>query len=156
MDSLKSGLNKSSYAFRISNFPGNSHFVRLEIKTGDGAVSLSKDALIPVAKPQVLVYFSDPKTTFPFGIALKNLTVMPTDLNFTAQTYFFSALIKDLKWQWFIGNIEVNDKTEKPWLATLNLANDSSGQFSVQIKVVAQNPNNKLEIAESLTNLEIR
>ena len=78
------------------------------------------------------------------------------NLNFIAQTYFFSAPAKNLKWQWFINNKEVSGETEKPWLAALSLANDFLGAFSAQIKVTAQNPGNELEIAESMTNLEIK
>ncbi|MBI2446327.1 MAG: hypothetical protein HYV51_00715 [Parcubacteria group bacterium] len=156
MDSEKSGINKSSYAFRVDNFPGNAYDIRLEVKTTDGAVSLSKDTIIPVIKPQILLYFSDPKTNLPFGIALKNLTTGAVNINFIAQTYFFTAPIKNLKWLWFINNAEVDGKGNTPWLATLDLANYFSGAFSAQIKVTAQNPNNELEIAESITNLEVK
>lgn len=156
MDFEKSGINKSSYAFRVGNFPNNPHDIRLEIKTADGVVSLSKDALIPVIKPQVLLFFADPKTDQPFGIALKNLTTKSMNLNFIAQTYFFTAPVKNLKWLWFINNTEVGSETEKPWLATLNLASDFLEAFPAQIKVTVQNPGNELEIAQSTTNLEIK
>ena len=156
IDSSKSGLGKFSYALRISNYPGNAHFVRLEIRTDDGAVSLSKDALIPVAKPQILLYFSDPLTGLPFGAALKNFVTKPVNLHFAAQTYFFTAPAKNLKWQWFINNSEVSAAVENPWLAALDLANYFSGAFSAQIKVSAQNSNNELEMAQSITNLEVK
>ena len=155
IDSSKSGLNKSLYTFRISNFPENSHLIRLEIKNNNDILLLSKEAIIPVAKPQVLLYFSDPATNLPYGPVLKNLTIKPSNLNFTAQTYFF-ATSKNLKWQWFINNNEVNSGTEKPWLATLNLTNEFLKTFSAQIKVVAQNPFNDLQIAQSIINLEVR
>ncbi|OGD24704.1 hypothetical protein A2819_03135 [Candidatus Azambacteria bacterium RIFCSPHIGHO2_01_FULL_40_24] len=156
MDSEKSGVNKSSYALRVNNFPGNSHDIRLEIKTTDDTISLIKDVMIPVVKPRVLLHFSDPKTNLPFGAALKNLMTKSKGFNFIAQTYFFTAPAKNLKWQWFVNNAEVGGGNEKPWLATLNLANDFLGQLSAQIKVTAQNPSNELEIAQSITNLEIR
>ncbi|MDO8574691.1 MAG: hypothetical protein Q7R61_00190 [bacterium] len=156
VDSEKSGVNKFSYVFRVNNFFGNSHLVRLEVKTEDGAVSLGKDVSIPVARPQVLLYFADLKTNLPYGAALKNLTTKSTSLNFIAQTYFFTAPAKNLKWQWFVNNTEVGGENEKPWLATLNLANGFLGQLSAQIKVTAQNTNNELESAQSITNLEVR
>ena len=156
MDSEKSGVNRFSYVLRVNNFPGNPYSIRLEVKTADGAVSLSRGASIPVMRPQVLLHFSDSLTGLPFGAALKNLTIKPMNLNFIAQTYFFSAPAKNLKWQWFINNKEVSGETEKPWLAALSLANDFLGAFSAQIKVTAQNPGNELEIAESMTNLEIK
>ncbi len=156
MDSEKSGVNKFSYVFRVNNFFGNSHLVRLEVKTEDGAVSLGKDVSIPVARPQVLLYFADLKTNLPYGAALKNLTTKSTSLNFIAQTYFFTAPAKNLKWQWFVNNTEVGSENEKPWLATLNLANGFLGQLSAQIKVTAQNTDNELESAQSTTNLEVR
>ncbi|KKS27341.1 MAG: hypothetical protein UU84_C0006G0002 [Candidatus Yanofskybacteria bacterium GW2011_GWC2_41_9] len=156
MDSEKSGANKSSYVLRASNFPGNSYSVQVEIKTADNSASLNKDILIPVVKPQVFMHFSDPKTNLPYGVALKNLTTGAANLNFIAETYFFTAPAKNLKWLWFINNAEVGGVNKKPWLATLNLANDFLGQLSAQIKVTAQNPGNELEIAQSITNLEIR
>jgi len=156
IDSSKSGKNRTTYAFRISNFSGNSQFIRLEIKTDDGAAFLSKDVLIPTVKPQVFLYFSDSQTNLPYGVALKNLSAKPADFNFTAQNYFFNALGNNLKWRWFINNTEVDSKNENPWLATLNLKSKTLGQFSTQIKVTAQNTSNELEIAESITNLEIR
>lgn len=156
IDSGKSGLNKLSYALRISNFPGNPHLVRLEIKTEDGAIFLSKDAPIPVAKPQISLHFSDSETNLPYGAALKNLIIRPANLNFIAQAYFFTAPAKDLKWQWFINNAKVGGETEKPWLATLNLANGFFERGAAQIKVAAQNPANELESAQSVTNLEIK
>lgn len=156
IDFQKSGLNKSSYTFRVSNFPDNSHSIRLEIKTEDSAVLLRKEILIPIMKPQIFLYFSDPATNLPYGVALKNLSVKPSNLNFAAQTYFFSTQTKNLKWQWFINNKEVIGETEKPWLAALNLVNSFIGAFSTQIKVTAQNPFNELQIAESITNLEIK
>ncbi len=156
MDLKKSGQNKFSYSFWTSNFPGNPYAVRLEVKTENGSVFLNKHMVIPVVKPQVLLYFSDLKTVLPFGAALKNLTTKQTSLNFIAQTYFFSAPIKKLKWQWFINNTKVNGENERPWLATLNLADNFSGRLSAKIQVTAQNPDNELEIAESTTNLEIK
>lgn len=156
MDVENSGVNKSSYFLRVNNFPGNSYLILLEVKTEDNVVSLSKDILIPVARPQVLLRFSDPKTNLPFGATLKNLTVKPTNFSFIAEAYFFTAPAKTLKWQWFINNTEVSGGNEKPWLATLNLSNNFLGQLSTQIKVTTQNPNNALENAESTTNLEIK
>lgn len=156
MDSEKSGKNKFSYVFRANNFPGNPYLIRLEIKTEDGSVSLNKYATIPVVRPQVMLHFSDTKTNLPYGTALKNLMIRPASLNFAAETYFFTAPEKNLKWLWFINNAEVGSETEKPWLATLNLANDFIGDFSTQIKVTAQNPNNELESAQSIINLEIK
>ncbi len=156
LDSEKSGLNKSLYILGVGNFPGNPYSIRLEIKTADGAVSLNKYITIPVVRPQLLLYTLDLKTNQPFGIALKNLTTRSTNLNFFAQAYFFTAPAKNLKWQWFINNIEVDSATEKPWLATLNLANDFLGPLSAQIKVTTQNPANELEMAQSITNLEVR
>lgn len=156
MDSEKSGKNKFSYVFRANNFPGNSYLIRLEIRTEEGVVSLNKYATIPVVRPQVMLHFSDPKTGLPYGTALKNLMIRPASLNFTAETYFFTVPAKNLKWLWFINNAEVGSETEKPWLATLNLANDFIGAFSTQIKVTAQNPNNELESAQSIINLEIK
>ena len=102
------------------------------------------------------MHFSDQKTNLPFGAALKNLMTKSKGFNFIAQTYFFTAPAKNLKWQWFVNNAEVGGGNEKPWLATLKLANDFLGQLSAQIKVTAQNPSNELEIAQSITNLEIR
>jgi len=156
MDLEKSGISRFSYAFRVGNFSGNTYDIQLEIKTADGAVSLSKYTTIPVVKPRVLMHFSDPKTNLPYGVALKNLTIGVANLNFIAETYFFTAPAKNLKWQWFVNNAEVGGVNEKPWLATLNLANDFLGQLSAQIKVTAQNPSNELEIAESITNLEVK
>lgn len=156
IDLEKSGINQSSYLLRVNNFPGNSYLIRLEIKTEDNTVSLSKDILIPVAKPQVLLHFSDPKTDLPFGAALKNLTIKPASFGFIAEAYFFTVPAKTLKWQWLINNTEVGGGNEKPWLATLNLSDNFLGRLSAQIKVTAQNPNNELESAESTTNLEIK
>ena len=103
-----------------------------------------------------MLYFSDPKTNQPFGAALKNLTTKPTNLNFIAETYFFTAEPKNLKWQWLVNNAEVGSENEKPWLASLSLANNFFGQFSTQIQVIAKNPNNELESAASTINLEIK
>lgn len=156
LDTERSGINKSSFNFRASNFFGNSHIVRLEVKNSDNTISLSKDIIIPVVRPQLWLYFSDSKTNLPVGAALKNLTTKPADFKFTAQTYFFNALEKNLKWQWFINNAEVNSESANPWLATLNLKDKKLGQFSTQIQVTAKNPANELEAAQSTTNLEIR
>lgn len=155
MDSGKSGLNKFLYVFRVDNFPGNQYSIRLDVKTEDNAVSLNKFLTIPVVKPQVLLYFSDSKTNLPFGAVLKNLTAKPTNLNFIAQTYFFTAPAKNLKWQWFINNKEVTGKGEKPWLATLNLSSINR-LFSAQVQVSAKNPANDLETAQSTINVEVK
>lgn len=154
-DSLKSGINKQPYILRTGNSLGNS-IIRLEVKTQDGTVSLTREISVPVVRPQLLLYFSDPKTDIPFGIALKNVMTSGANFNFAAQTYFFTALANNLNWQWFINNTEVTGNEEKPWLATLNLADNFFGSLSTQIKVTANNPNNDLEIAQSTTNLEIR
>lgn len=154
-DPLKSGVNKQPYLLRTGNSLGG-NVVRLEVKTQDNAVSLTKEIPVPVVRPQIWLYFSDPETNMPFGIALKNLMTRGVNFNFAAQTYFFTAPIENLNWQWFINNTEVRSSDEKPWLATLNLANNFFGQLSAQIKVAANNPNNELEIAQSITNLELR
>lgn len=154
-DSLKSGINKQPYILRTGNSLGNS-IIRLEVKTQDGTVSLTREISVPVVRPQALLYFSDPKTEMPFGIALKNVLASGANFNFAAQAYFFTALANNLDWQWFINNTEVTGNEENPWLATLNLKDKIAGQFSIQIKVTAKNPKDELESAQSITNLEIR
>jgi len=150
-----SGINKSDFIFRVNDFAGVSKSVRLEIKTPDNAVSLSKSVAIPIIRPQTLIYFVAPKTAFPYGAALKNLTSISSNFNFIAQNYFFNALPKDLKWQWFINNKEVASGGEKPWLASLNLSNISR-PFSTQVQVLVKNPTNDLETAQSTINLEVK
>ncbi|MDP3004238.1 MAG: hypothetical protein Q8N43_01905, partial [Candidatus Azambacteria bacterium] len=150
-----SGIGKSDFIFRVNDFAGVDKSIRLEIKTPDNAVSLSKSVAIPIIRPQTLIYFADPKTAFPYGAALKNLTSISSNFNFIAQNYFFNALPKDLKWQWFINNKEVADKSERPWLASLNLPN-ASQPFSIQIQIIVKNPTNDLETAQSKINLELK
>lgn len=150
-----SGINKSDFLFRVRNFAGASKSIRLEIRTTDNAVSIIKSATIPIIRPQTLIYFADPKTNLPYSIALKNLIVKPTDLNFIAQNYFFNAPSKDLGWQWLINNKEVAGKGEKPWLASLDLSNINQS-FSAQVQAIVKNPNNDLEMAQSIINLEIK
>ncbi|MCX6813007.1 MAG: hypothetical protein NTV77_00725 [Candidatus Azambacteria bacterium] len=151
-----SGIGKSDFIFKVNDYAGADKSIRLEIKTSDNMVSLSKSLTIPIARPQTLIYFADSKTNLPFGIALKNVAIKPpTNLDFIAQNYFFNAPSKDLKWQWFINNEEVIGKGEKPWLASLNLSN--IGQlFSTRVQVLAKNPANDLETAQSTINLEVR
>lgn len=156
LDTERSGINKSSYSFRASNFFGNSHIIRLEVKNGDNTISLRKDVVIPIIRPQIWLYFSDVKTSLPVGAALKNLTAKPMNFSFVAQTYFFNALEKGLNWQWVINNAEVNSEGANPWLATLNLKDKNFEQFSTKIQVTAKNPSNELESAQSITNLEIK
>jgi len=152
---VNSGIGKSDFIFTIRDFAGADKSVRLEIKTPDNAVSLTKSAAIPVVKPQILIYFADLDTNLPRGAALKNLITEPMNLNFIAKNYFFNPLPKDLKWQWFVNNKEAPGKSEKPWLASLNLA-DVGRPFSAQAQVSAKNPANDLEAAQSTINLEIR
>jgi len=151
----KSGIGKSDLILRINDFAGVSKSVRLEIKTPDGAVSLIKNAAIPIARPQTLIYFADPKTNLPYGGALKNLIIKPMNLNFIAQNYFFNAQSSGLKWQWLIDNKEVAGGSEKPWLASLNISNIKQS-FSTQIQAIVKNPANDLETAQSTINLEVR
>ncbi len=150
-----SGIGKSDFIFKVNDYAGTDKSIRLEIKTPDNAVSLSKSVVIPIARPQTLIYFADSKTNLPYGAALKNLIIKPMNLNFVAQNYFFNAPSKDLKWQWFINNEEVTGGGEKPWLASLNLSN--IGQlFSAQVQVLAKNPANDLETTQSTINLEVK
>ncbi|MCX6813990.1 MAG: hypothetical protein NT078_02160 [Candidatus Azambacteria bacterium] len=150
-----SGIGKSNFLLRILDFAGASKSVRLEIKTPDNTVSVIKSVIIPIVRPQTLIYFVDPKTNFPYSGALKNLIIKPMNLNFIAQNYFFNASSKDLKWQWFINNNEVTGKGEKPWLASLNLSNISQ-PLSIQIQTIVKNPVNDLETTQSTINLEIK
>jgi len=151
----KSGAGKSNLFLTIRDFAGASKSVRLEIKAPNNAVSMIKSATIPIVKPQTLIYFAESKTNLPYGVALKNLTTKPINLNFVAQNFFFNAPTEDLTWQWFIDNKEVIGKGEKPWLASLNLTNISR-LFSTQIQVIAKNPKNDLEMAQSIINLEVK
>jgi len=151
----KSGIGKSDIVLAVNDYAGSSKSIRLEIKTTDNAVSLIKSTTVPIARPQTLIYFADPKTNLPYGAALKNLIIKPMNLTFIAQNYFFNAPLKDLKWQWLINNEEVTGGGEKPWLASLNLSNVSR-LFSAQIQVLAKNPANDLEIARSTINLEVK
>lgn len=150
-----SGIGKSDFIFKVNDFAGTDKSIRLEIKTPNNAVSLSKSLTIPIVRPQTLIYFADPKTNLPYGSALKNLTIKPINLNFIVQNYFFNAPSKDLKWQWFINNQEVTGKDEKPWIASLNLSNISQ-LFSAQVQVSVKNPSNDLETAQSTINLELK
>ncbi len=150
-----SGIGKSDFIFKVNDFAGTDKSIRLEIKTSDNAVSLSKSVAISIARPQTLIYFADPKTNLPYGAALKNLIIKPMNLNFIAQNYFFNTPLKDLKWQWFINNQEVTGKGEKSWLASLNLSNINQ-LFSARVQVLAKNPANDLETAQSTINLEVK
>jgi len=150
-----SGIGKSDFLFRVSDYAGADKSIRLEIKTPDNAVSISKALTIPIARPQTLIYFADPKTNLPYGAALKDLITKPTNLNFIVQNYFFNASSKDLKWQWFINSQEVTSKGERPWLASLNFS--GIGQLlSAQIQALVKNPANDLETAQSTINLEVK
>ncbi len=151
----KSGIGKSNFLLKISDFAGADKSIRLEIKTLDGAVSITKSTIIPIVRPQTLIYFADPKTNLPHGAALKNLITKPANLNFIAQNYFFNAPSENLKWQWFINNEEVGSGSEKPWLASLNLSNIGQS-FSARIQVLVKNPANDLETAQSTINLKIK
>ncbi len=150
-----SGIGKSDFLFKVNDYAGTDKSIRLEIKTPDNAVSLSKSVTIPIVRPQTLIYFADPKTNLPYGAALKNLIIKSINSNFIAQNYFFNAPSKDLKWQWFINNQEVISKDEKPWIASLILSNISQ-PFSAQVQVLAKNPANDLETAQSTINLEVK
>ena len=152
LESDKSGVGKPDLSFRVDGFPGSDNEIRLEILTEDKTISLNKFITIPVVRPQIWLYFSDPKTSLPFGTALKNLTTKATNLNFVAQIYFFTVPEKNLKWQWFINNKEVTGGGEKPWLASLNLSNISQ-LFSAQVQVIVKNSANDLETAQSTINL---
>lgn len=154
-DAPKSGVNKQPYILRTGNSLGNS-IIRLEVKTQDGTVSITRETSVPVVRPQILLYFSDSKTNQPYGVALKNVVAGAANFNFAAQTYFFTASMENLNWQWFINNTEVRGGEEKPWLATLNLTDGFFGRLSAQIKVAASNPKNELENSQSVTNLEIK
>ncbi len=150
-----SGTGKSDFIFKVNDFAGVSKSIRLEIKTPDNAVSISKSLAIPIVRPQTLIYLADAKTNFPYGSALKNLIIKPMNLNFIVQNYFFNTPSKDLKWQWFINNQEVTSQGEKPWLASLNLS-DINQLLSAQIQALVKNPANDLETAQSTINLEVR
>jgi len=149
-----SGAGKSNLIFTVNNYAGGSKLVRLEIKSSDGAVSISKIIEIPIARPQVFIYLADSKTGLPFGPALKNLTVGPIDLNFVAQNYFFNAPPKDLKWQWLVDGKEIESGGERPWLASLNLTN--IGPLFTQIQTIVKNSSNELETAQATINLEVK
>ena len=149
-----SGADKSNLILVVNNYAGGSKLIRLEIKTSDGAVSISKIIEIPIARPQVFIHLADPETGLPFGPALKNFTIGPIDLNFTAQNYFFNVTPNNLRWRWFIGGKEVESDTEKPWLASLNLTNIDL--LSTQIQTIVKNPSNELETAGAIINLEIK
>ena len=151
----RSGIGKSDFIFKVNDFAGASKSIRLEIKTLDNAVSLIKSVAIPIVRPQTLIYLADPKTNLPYGAALKNLIIKPMNLNFIARNYFFNAQSSDLKWQWFIDNKEVTSGGERPWLASLNLSNVNQF-FSAQVQVLAKNPANDLEAAQSTINLEVK
>ena len=157
LDLVNSGTDKNSYILTVNDFLKSDFLIRLEVKTADGAVSLNKFLTIPIVRPRVQLYFFDPETNQSFGGALKNITTKPINLNFIAQAYFFNIPEKHLKWQWLVNNTKVDSQTEKPWSATLNLKDSSLGQFfSTQIKVTAENPDNDLEMGQSIINLEVQ
>ncbi|MDO8443733.1 MAG: hypothetical protein Q7S78_02000 [Candidatus Azambacteria bacterium] len=149
-----SGAGKSNLILTVNDYAGASKNIRLEIKTSDGAVSISKSVEIPIVGPQVFIHLTDSKTGFPYGVALKNLTVGPISLNFTAQNYFFNATPDNLRWQWLIGDKEVDSGSEKPWLASLNLAN--IGPLFTQIQAIVKSSTNELETAGATINLEVK
>ncbi|MFH1393156.1 MAG: hypothetical protein ABIG73_02145 [Patescibacteria group bacterium] len=149
-----SGAGKSDLIFTVNDYAGANKSVRLEIKTSDGAVSISKGIDIPIIQPQVFVHLADFKTGFPYGVALKNLTVGPISLNFIAQNYFFNIVPDNLRWQWLIDDKEVASNSGKPWTASLNLAN--AGPLFARIKILVKNSANELETAQTTINLEVK
>lgn len=150
----KSGIGKSNMVLIVNDYAGVSKSIRLEIKTFDGVVSIGKGIEIPIARPQVFVRLTDSKTGFPHGAALKNLTVAPISLNFIAQNYFFNAVPDNLRWQWLIDGKEVVSNNEKPWAASLNLAN--IGPLFTRIQMIVKNSANELETAQAIINLEVK
>lgn len=149
-----SGLGKSNITIVINDYAGGSKSVRLEIKSSDGAVSISKIIEIPIARPQVFIYLADSETGLPFGPALKNLIIGPISLNFVAQNYFFNTTPDNLRWQWLVDGKEVNSASKKPWLASLNLTN--MGPLFAQIQTIVKNSSNELEMAQATINLEVK
>ncbi len=151
----KSGTGKLEFTLPIDNYAGNYNSILLEVKTANNTVFVSKNLTIPVVKPQSLIYLADPKSNLPYGNTLKNLIIKPANLSFFVQNYFFNAQSDNLEWQWFVNNEKLADKGEKPWLASLNLA-DSDQLYSVQIQVSTKNPAYNLESTQSTFDLEVQ
>jgi|GEM_PF-2803661 len=154
----KSGVNKSELSFLVDKFPGDSVVVGLEIRTENKAVSLNKSVVIPVARPQVFIYFTDNKTGLPLGGTIRDLIISPAvkSLSFAAETYFFNYPANQLKWNWLVDNKNISGGGDKPWTAVLNVPSGVNLPFSTRIQATAQNPQNELERAQSTVNLEIR
>ncbi|MBI2635082.1 MAG: hypothetical protein HYW79_00880 [Parcubacteria group bacterium] len=155
----KSGIGRSDLNFYVGSFSGGSEEIRLEVKTGDSTVSLNKFVTVPIMRPQTFIYVADNKTSLPYGKALRDFFIESATvkaIDFVAENYFFNFPKNRLKWSWLVDSREIMGGGDKPWSAVLNVPENIARPFSFQVRAVAQNPQEDLEIAESTANLKVR
>ena len=152
----KSGPNRPDFSFR-NDAPTGAKNVRLEARTADGLTSLTKSADIAIVRPQILIYLADPQTNLPYGNALKKVILRDeVSVNFAAFNYFWNVGPKQIGWEWSVNNEKIAAISDKPWLASFDIPANILKPSILQIRLMAKNPVNAIESAESLVNMEIR
>ncbi|MFH1392154.1 MAG: hypothetical protein ABIG90_00525 [bacterium] len=128
-----SGLNRDSFSFVVTEWPGYEHNIR--VKVGDSYASTS----IKVQEPKV-------------HLGSREYILKPGQTkSFQAIPYFFTS--SNLKYQWFVNNEEI--KNNNADIFTLDVAS-GSGSGTNKLDILIRNPNNLLERAQERVAIQIK
>ena len=115
-----SGLGQAVFRFVVTKPSGSEHEIRLEIRTADGTLLLTKYLFIRIASPQIVIYQTNPHLQ-----ALTHQAQIKSnqELKLAAQPYFFNiAHPKELDYDWnFAGQKAIQISPENPNLLSLKI-----------------------------------
>jgi hypothetical protein len=136
-DFFKQGQGLSQISFTVSKSRGDSHSLRADIQTKDGAISVA--ASVPISSPKTVIVAPYPGGIIGTGAA--NIEAIP---------YFFNVKsFGNLSFSWLIGGKEASGGSDNK--LALDLSASDNGIFPVTARI--SNKNNQIESADGKINL---
>lgn len=144
-----SGRGKNSFNFRATKAAGNTHLVRLIVKSGNQNVA-SQSLAIPVVSPILAFYEQEPLLGETFNRAVSgNFTLPKSEITFVAEPFFFNRdTVNNLRYAWKLNGQPVSADGGNGRVITFTTPT-SGGQGTNEIKLLAENPQSPLQYAQN-------
>ncbi len=139
----KSGYGKDSFKFGIRKLTGSSHTVLVKAFNESRSFLEERSVTIPITSPEIVVYNKNSSPVkLPYLTSDKKFDVVSDkESSFLALPYFFSIKkIKDLEFEWILGEKKVKDSSLVANVFGLKIINkEVGGLLEETLKVVATN-----------------
>lgn len=137
-ENIRSGAGEQVFRVKMSDLPESSQRIRVVVEDPEKRIHREGEVFLLPTKPRAVVYPATPlggvetRSTFAFlGATLKSAL-----LDFQVEPFFFPVSSRrDLSYRWSVAGTDVAGGAENPFILTLDLSGQPSGEIPISAKV---------------------